>query len=199
MPVSKGATLDPERTRAAILESATALLYRRGLDGVGVAELCTAVGASKETLYRHFGSKDGLIEAVLTARSDRVMRWLADAAAAAGDDPAAQLAAVFDALGTWYAEPEFRGCAIVNAAAQRHTDPPRAIAARHLERYLELLADIATQAGAAEPDGLAQQLLMLVEGATVVADQHNSDGRVAAHARQAALTLLAAATSRSPR
>jgi len=199
MPVSKGATLDPERTRAAILESATALLYRRGLDGVGVAELCTAVGASKETLYRHFGSKDGLIEAVLTARSDRVMRWLADAAAAAGDDPAAQLAAVFDALGTWYAEPEFRGCAIVNAAAQRHTDPSRAIAARHLDRYRDLLADIATRAGAAEPAGLAQQLLMLVEGATVVADQHNADRHVAAHARQAALTLLAAATSRSPR
>lgn len=199
MPVSKGATLDPDRTRAVILESATALLYRRGLDGVGVAELCTAVGASKETLYRHFGSKDGLIDAVLTARSDRVMRWLADAAAAAGDDPAAQLAAVFDALGTWYAEPEFRGCAIVNAAAQRQADPPRAIAARHLGRYLELLEDIATRAGAAEPAVLAQQLLMLVEGATVVADQHRSDGRAAIHARQAALTLLAAATSRSPR
>jgi AcrR family transcriptional regulator len=199
MPVAKGASLDPERTRAVIVRSATDLLYRRGLDGIGVGELCTAVGASKETLYRHFGSKDGLIDAVLSARSDRVMRWLADTAAAAGDDPAAQLAAIFDALGGWYAEPDFRGCAIVNAAAQHLADPPRAIAARHLERYLELLEDIAVRAGAAEPAGLAQQLLMLVEGATVVADQHNSGERVATHARQAALTLLAAATSRSPR
>ncbi|MFC7583837.1 TetR/AcrR family transcriptional regulator [Nonomuraea antimicrobica] len=84
MPVPKGATLDPAQTRATILDTATRLLYERGLDGIGVAELCAAVGASKETLYRHFGSKDGLVLAVLEARSDRVVRWLRDAADAAG-------------------------------------------------------------------------------------------------------------------
>jgi AcrR family transcriptional regulator len=40
-------------------------------------------GVPKETLYRHFGWKDGLIEAVLDARSDRVVRWLQDAAGGA--------------------------------------------------------------------------------------------------------------------
>src|SRR3954467_4026140 len=98
MPVPKGSTIDPARTRAAILEAATPVLYERGLDGIGVAELCARTGVSKETLYRHFGTKDGLVEAVLGARSDRVVRWLADAAAAAGDDPSDQLSALFDAL-----------------------------------------------------------------------------------------------------
>jgi AcrR family transcriptional regulator len=192
MPVPKGSTIDPARTRAAILDAATEVLYERGLDGVGVAELCTRIGASKETLYRHFGTKDGLVVAMLEARSERVTSWLAEAAAAAGPDPADELAAVFDALQGWYEEPVFRGCAMLNAAAQHHVAEVRAITARHLDRYLELLTGIATRAGAAEPKVLARQLLMLIEGATVVADQHGPTG-VGEHARRAALTLLSVA------
>ncbi len=197
MPVAKGTTLDPARTRAVILKAATDLLYQHGLDGVGVAELCARLGVSKETLYRHFGSKQGLIEAVLQARSDRVTGWLRAAASAAGDQPAEQLAAVFDALGCWYAEPGFRGCAIVNAATQHHAGPARAVAARHLQRHLELLTGIAARAGAADPTTLGRQLLMLVEGATVVADHHGA-ADAARQARHAALTLLRAATGDRP-
>ncbi len=176
-----------------MLTAATALLYERGLDGVGVADLCAATGASRETLYRHFGSKDGLIEAVLTARSDRVIRWLWYAADAASDDPAARLAAIFDALGRWYVEDGFRGCAILNAATQHHEAPVRKVAARHLGRYLELLTDLAARAGVADPDGVALQLLMIVEGATIVADHYDTTGATAATAKRAALTLLASA------
>jgi len=191
MPVAKGSTIDPSRTRAAIVEAATPLLYERGLDGVGVAELCARLGVSKETLYRHFGTKDGLVQAVLEVRSERFHGWMAAAVTAAGDDPAAQLAAVFDALGEWYREPAFRGCGMVNAAAQHHDDPVRAVTGRHLARYLDLLTGIAARAGAADPDALGRQLLMLVEGATVVA-AHHGVVETAAQARTAALALLAA-------
>jgi AcrR family transcriptional regulator len=192
VPVAKGSTVDPERTRATILHAATQVLYERGLDGIGVAELCSRLGVSKETLYRHFGTKDGLVDAVLRARSDRVTNWLAAAAAAAGDDPSDQLAAVFDALQRWYDEPAFRGCAMLNAAAQHHVDAVRTLTARHLDRYLELLTGIAARAGAVDPPVLGRQLLMLVEGATVVAAHHDPAG-AATVARQAALTLLSAA------
>ncbi|GAA3113019.1 TetR/AcrR family transcriptional regulator [Streptosporangium carneum] len=191
MPVAKGTSLDPDRTRETILASATEVLYRRGLDGAGVTELCRAAGASKETLYRHFGSKDGLIGTVLDIRSDQTVRWLTDAVDAAGPDPAAQLTALFDTLGDWYAEPGFRGCAIVNAATQRHDDPARTVVSRHLGRYLELLTGIAERAGAADPARLGRQLLILLEGATVVADHHDPDGTAAQDAKQAALALLA--------
>ncbi|WP_370964285.1 TetR/AcrR family transcriptional regulator [Amycolatopsis sp. cg9] len=193
MPVAKGSTIDPGRTRATILRNATQVLYERGLDGIGVAELCSRLGVSKETLYRHFGTKDGLVQAMLEARSDRVVRWLTDAVDAAGDDPAAQLGALFEALQAWYDVPGFRGCAMLNAAAQHHTSTVRAITARHLGRYRELLAAIADRAGVADPQRLARQLLILVEGATVVADHHDRSG-VGDDARQAALTLLAAAS-----
>ncbi|WP_426503962.1 TetR/AcrR family transcriptional regulator [Dactylosporangium sp. McL0621] len=192
MPVAKGAQLDPAQTRAALLAAATRLFYERGLDGIGVAELCAAVGASKETLYRHFGSKEGLVRAVLEQRSDRVSAWLAEAALAAGDDPFARLDAVFTALGRWYDEPDFRGCAILNAAAQRHEDPARAVAARHLDRRLQLLTGIAIDAGAANPPETGRQLLMLVAGATAVAD-HHSEPAAAESARQAARVLLSSA------
>ncbi|WP_084957926.1 TetR/AcrR family transcriptional regulator [Thermoactinospora rubra] len=193
MPVPKGSTLDPARTRAAIIQAVTPVLYERGLDGVGVAELCAATGVSKETLYRHFGSKEGLIEAVLRERSERVTRWLRAAAEAAGPDPADQLAAVFDALASWHAEPGFRGCAIVNAATQHHGDPEMGVAASHLDRRLALLTEIAIRAGAADPETLARQWLILVSGCTTVADQHPGTPHAARLARQAALTLLQAA------
>lgn len=190
MPVPKGSTIDPARTRAAIVEAATPVLYERGLDGVGIAELCARLGVSKETLYRHFGTKDGLVQAVLEARSERVVGWLTGAVAAAGADPADQLAAVFDALGEWYREPAFRGCAMVNAATQHHDEGVRGLTARHMSRHLDLLTGIATRAGAADPDALGCQLLVLVEGATVVAAHHGATD-AAAQARSAALTLLA--------
>ncbi|GIH56193.1 TetR family transcriptional regulator [Microbispora rosea subsp. aerata] len=195
MPVPKGSTLDPDRTRAAILRCAEGILYERGLDGVGIAELCAEAGISKETLYRHFGSKDGLIRTILEARSDRVTRWLTRAAAEAGDDPAAQLAAVFDALRDWFGEPGFRGCAIVNAATQHHRAPASAIAAAHLGRYLDLFTGIATRAGAEDPAALGRRLLLLLEGATVVAD-HLGRPDAADDARDAALALLRSAARR---
>jgi AcrR family transcriptional regulator len=197
MPIPKGGTIDPSRTRAAIVETAIPVLYERGLDGIGVAELCARLGISKETLYRHFGTKDGLVQAVLEERTDRIHRWIAAAVADAGDKPADQLAALFDALGLWFGAPTFRGCGMVNAAAQHNVDPVRALTARHLTRYLDLLTGIATRAGAADPDLLARQLLMVLEGATVVAAHHGA-ADTAAQARAAALTLVEASCSRSP-
>jgi AcrR family transcriptional regulator len=195
MPVAKGATLDPAQTRAGIVRAATRLLYQRGLDGIGVAELCSTIGVSKETLYRHFGSKDGLVRAVLEARSDSIMAWVRDAvAAAAGDDPADQLAAVFDALAQWHDEPAFRGCAILNAATQQHDGPARAVARLHLDRQLDLLTGITRHAGASDAGNLAKQILALRVGATVLAD-HHSDTDAARLAKQAALALLQRVTT----
>jgi hypothetical protein len=101
---------------------------------------------------------------------------------------------VFAALGGWYAEPSFRGCAILNAAAQRHEEPARAVAARHLDRRLALLTSIAADAGARDPAGTGRGLLMLVAGATALAD-HHADPAAAETARHAARALLRAAVS----
>ncbi|GGR99055.1 TetR family transcriptional regulator [Micromonospora fulviviridis] len=198
MPVPKGTPLDPAHTRTAILRTATRLLYQRGLDGIGVAELCATMGVSKETLYRHFGSKEELARAVLQARSDRILRWVHDAVAAAGDDPFDQLAAVFDALQRWHGEPTFRGCAILNAATQHHDGPARAVARQHLDRQLDVLIDIARRAAVTDPVSTAKQMLALRTGATILAD-HHGDADAARVAKEAALALLRTARSHTPR
>jgi AcrR family transcriptional regulator len=189
MPVAKGDTIDVERTRGKLLRAGAELFYAAGTT-VGINDIAARAGVSKLTIYRHFGSKDGLLGEVLAQRSDRVHAWLRDVVELP-DDPLERILAVFDAFGGWYAEQGFRGCAMVNAATQAPVDagPARAAARIHLERYRELLAALAADAALAEPERLARQLLILLEGATVVAA---IDGTPAAagDARQAAAALL---------
>lgn len=52
-------------TRSVILEQALGLWAARGYDAVGVQELCEAGGVTKPTLYYYFGSKRGVLEALL--------------------------------------------------------------------------------------------------------------------------------------
>jgi AcrR family transcriptional regulator len=155
---------------------------------VGVDDIAQRASVSKLTIYRHFGNKDGLLEAVLHQRSDRVIAWLR-AATDAPTDPADRVLAVFDALRSWYSERRFRGCAIVNAATQ--STAARAIAPDHLERLRDLLTALAADAGAADPELAGRQLLILLEGATVVAAL-TGDADAATDARALARAILSA-------
>jgi AcrR family transcriptional regulator len=187
MPVSKGEPIDPERTRAKVVQAATELFYRDGTHA-GINELTERAGISKLTLYRHFGSKEGLLEAVLRQRSDRVVAWL-KAAAETPEDPVERVLAVFDALRGWYAEQGFRGCAIVNAATESPTNATREVARAHLGRHRDLLTALARDAGAPDPERVGRQLLIALEGATVVAAL-GGDPEAGADARALAESLL---------
>jgi AcrR family transcriptional regulator len=48
-----------------ILEVALKLFAERGYEAVGVAELCEASGLTKPTLYHYYGSKRGLLDAII--------------------------------------------------------------------------------------------------------------------------------------
>ncbi|MEK6720997.1 MAG: helix-turn-helix domain-containing protein [Chloroflexota bacterium] len=52
-------------TRTAILRSARTLLEQHGYHGVGLAEVARAAGLSRQTVYLHFGSKRGLLLALV--------------------------------------------------------------------------------------------------------------------------------------
>lgn len=56
---------DPERTRAAILEAATAEFTSKGLNGARVDHIARRSGANKRMIYYYFGDKEGLYLAVL--------------------------------------------------------------------------------------------------------------------------------------
>jgi AcrR family transcriptional regulator len=193
MPVKAGSTLDPEATRARVLTVAERLFYERGVHAVGINEIAARAEASKLTIYRYFQSKEGLVEAILRERSDRIYRWLV-ASSESAPRGRGQVLALFDALTRWYAERGFRGCAVVNAATDSRGDDTGVgdLARGHLARYRSLLESYLRDAGLDRPERLARQLLLLIEGATVVTA---IDGEVTAghDAHAAAETLLDAA------
>jgi AcrR family transcriptional regulator len=190
MPVAKGEPLDPAATRRRILDTASRVFYEKGTLAVGVNELAAEAGVSKVTLYRHFDSKEALVAAYLRVRSERVSAWLREVSQ--GLDPKARVLALFDALEQWFADPAFNGCALVNGAieARGAQTEARAIAAAHLDRYIDLLQELT-----GDGEHLARQLLILVEGARTVAFVKN-DPTAARDAKAAAAVLLEQAARR---
>lgn len=58
--------------RAAMLEAGIAELAEHGLAGASMEAIATGAGVSKRTLYKHFPSKDAVLEAVLALLIERV-------------------------------------------------------------------------------------------------------------------------------
>jgi TetR/AcrR family transcriptional repressor of mexJK operon len=72
----RGRPRDPERDRR-ILDAARRHFYAHGLARSSVDAIAADAGVSKMTIYSHFASKEGLFEAVVRDRTDRVVAGLA--------------------------------------------------------------------------------------------------------------------------
>jgi TetR/AcrR family transcriptional repressor of mexJK operon len=68
----RGRPRDPERYQR-ILEAARSHFYAHGLERASVEAIAAEAGVSKMTVYSHFASKEGLFEAVVRERTERVM------------------------------------------------------------------------------------------------------------------------------
>jgi AcrR family transcriptional regulator len=181
-------TLDNDVSQR-LLDAAERLFYERGVQAVGVDAVVSEAGVATKTLYAHFGSKDGLIEAYLLRRDRRWLTWLRDAVDAAPPGPA-RVFAVFDALGQWFAQPDYNGCAFINIAGELAASPTaRSIARDHKAALRALLADVAAGSGVTDHTTLADRLMLLVEGAIITAHVEH-DSAAAARARSAAAALL---------
>lgn len=181
----------PPNKRAELVEKSLALFYRNGFHATGMDLVARETGVSKTSIYKHFRTKDELILAVLRLRDENFRNWLWRRAAERAEQPAAQLLAIFDALGEWFAQPGFQGCMFIKAAAEfQQEDHPVNVQAMEHKRLLEAhMADLARQAGLTDPAGLARQLLILKEGAIVLAAMSH-DPAPAAQARRVAAQLL---------
>ena len=192
MPVKAGERLDPEATKARILKAAADVFGRRGIHAAGINEVVEAAGASKLTIYKNFGSKEGLVEAVLTDRTQRVRAWHNEAVAQAGGTARERILAVFDLVASWYAEAGFRGCAMMNAATEDRGQEgaPRRLAQDHLAFYRSLFERLLSEAR--DPKTSARQLVVVLEGATLISAVDQDPG-LGAEARVIVETLLDAA------
>jgi AcrR family transcriptional regulator len=169
-----------------ILQTADRLFYGQGIRAVGVDTIADEVGISKRTLYNYFPSKDDLIVAYLSRRlrpretSER--------------PPAEQILGDFARLERSFADLGFRGCPFVNAVAELK-EPGHAankLAFAFKEQRRVWFRDLLIRLGVADPEGLAMQLVLLVDGA-IAAALVRGDPTVARAAREAARVLLEAA------
>ncbi len=186
-------TLDRSSARDRLLAAADELFYEEGIHTVGIDRVIERAGVAKATLYNVFGSKDELIRAYLTARhvarQERIRNGLARY-----ETPRERLLGVFDVLGEVFARPGFRGCAFLNASAEATAGSAVAEVSGQSRAWVRsLFTELSQAAGAVDPDRLAQQFVLLYDGATVAA-RMDHDPTAAAAARAVATVLLDAAT-----
>lgn len=169
-----------------ILETADRLFYLRGIRAIGVDTIAAEIGISKRTLYNHFPSKDALISAYLERRFVQPR--------ASDKPPAEQILATFDTLERRFSAKDFRGCPFVNAVAEVGPEnrSVRKIAVAFKESRRLWFRDLLVQVGVADPDSLATQLVLLVDG-SIAQDLIRDDPAMARAAKEAARVLLSGA------
>lgn len=173
-----------------ILQAASALFYSQGIKSTGVDAIVKAAGTTKMSLYKYFPSKDDLVLAHLD-RSREAMRLRLLQGISNFTSPKDKLLAIFDVFMELQADPSFRGCPFINAAAEfaEEGGPVQQAAAAYSASFRKLLADLAEQAGVLQAEELAGHLSMLIAGAMVKEQMQKGSGGMQG-ARKAAEILI---------
>jgi AcrR family transcriptional regulator len=160
---------------------------------VGIDRVIEHAGVAKATLYSAFGSKEELVRAYLRARHDATRERMSRELAARYPTARERLVGVFEVQGLSFADPGFRGCAFVGAKAEARPGGAVDQVADEYRTWLHtLFADLARQAGAPEPKVLAQQLVLLYDGAGISAWM-DRDPSAESAARAVAAAIVSAA------
>jgi AcrR family transcriptional regulator len=177
--------------RERILETAYELFTRYGLAAVGVDRIVAEAGVAKTTLYRRFGSKDGLAVAVLLRHEQLWTRkWLEPEATRLASAPGGGPAAIFDALDEWFGQADYEGCLFINSLLETRdpSSPVREAAIAAIEQVYEVVQRLLEEAGIPDSDARAQQIQLIMRGCIVAAVEGRLDA--AKHGRIAAQRLL---------
>lgn len=180
--------------RDQLLETATELFYRNGCHTTGIDKVLAEAGVAKMTLYKHFKSKDNLVLAVCERFHEKVRDEFEEAVNEEGLSARQRLEAIFDFMEDWSRREEFWGCPSINLAVQypEHDHPIHQAAREHKEFRVQYVQHLAEEARLANPEELARELTLLIEGVTVMV-QVTGDQSLVHSARKAAQTLIAQA------
>jgi AcrR family transcriptional regulator len=177
-----------QQNRDEVLGVATRLFYERGIRAVGMDTIVKEAGVGNATVYRQFPNKDALATAFVQGCADawfERMRQQTDPI----DDPREKIAAVFEALAEDAAQPSYRGCPMLNTSTEYPggEHPAHRVAVTHKEQVRDWFRSLADEAGVDDPDRLADELLIILNGAyatTAVLDPRTYGPRAAALARR---------------
>jgi len=156
--------------RSRLLETASGLFYREGVNNVGVDRIVSEANVTRATFYRHFPSKGQLVLAYLQAAHDTIVDRMS--AALAIEDPRERLRAIGDDIVDQIRSPGFRGCAFINVASEFEDphDPVRQAVAAHRKWFAKVVRATFVDAGNPNATNPARHFVMLRDGAMVDAD-----------------------------
>jgi AcrR family transcriptional regulator len=166
----------PPRER--LLAVAGDLFYRHGIRAVGVEAIAEAAGTNKMTLYRHFASKDELVAEYLRQSAKGADACWSEFEKTHPGDPLAQLRAWLREMAAHVANVDERGCPLANAAVElpEKGHPARRVIEEAKAAQRSRLVRLCAAGGLSEPEMLADELHLLLEGARVTAQSVGSDG-----------------------
>ena len=197
MSATKQASVPRATARERLLAAADELFYENSINTVGIDRIIEHAGVAKASLYDCFGSKDELVRSYLEARhtarqariNERMSRY---------DTPQKKILSIFEILDELASQPGYKGCAFMRARADDGaSDKVKAASDRSRAFTLEQFTSLAREAGAANPEQLGQQLLLLYDGASV-AGHLDRNRNAASLARELAAQLLSSACRKAP-
>jgi AcrR family transcriptional regulator len=177
-----------------LIDAASRRFYRDGFRSVGIDQVLADVGISKTAFYKHFECKEDLMLAALQDH-DRSMRetFRALVCERGGPTPLGQLHALLDVVEQIVESDDYQGCIFVNVAMEfplQH-EPAHVAAAASKQAIEDIVHEIAVEAKAADPRGLARELCLIMEGAYVTRHVTGNKQTVAIARRVAGLAIKA--------
>lgn len=174
-----------------ILESALTLFSQHGFHATGIDTILAHSKVAKTTLYRHFRSKEELIIAVLRKRDGEFRNWLMRAIDRSNSTPEDKLTLIFDMHKQWAQEPDFNGCNFIKASSEYPSLESliHRVSIEHKKAMTQYLEKILNDGGRQNVSSLSEQLMLLIDGATVTAQMHR-DPNIFDEAKVAAQKLF---------
>jgi AcrR family transcriptional regulator len=180
-----------ETAKERILQVAADLFYQEGIRAVGIDRIIAESGVAKASIYRNFATKDDIVVAFLEERYQRNLNRIEEARSQHADNPIEQFRYLFLNMATRLKQHDFRGCPFMNTTVEfpdpEHLNHKTAIAFR--QNLWNHVTQMASEAGAKNPEGLSAQLELLYSGAIMNAyiqkSAYNAD-----HFYNAAILLI---------
>ena len=195
----------PPSKREELVDAAMKVFYRNGFHNSGLDLIQRESGISRMTLYNHFKSKDELIVAALRRRDEIFRNQLMKFVDSQSQDPINRILAIFDYHENWFDQDDFQGCMFINASAEfcEPDCPARRVAAEHKLDILRYIEGLCAHAKLNDPEELAQQINLIIEGSIVnaqvvgrVSNNAHTPGQAAQRGRSMAQKLIEAAQSK---
>ncbi len=158
-----------ESVRQSVMEAAIRLFSRQGIAGTSIDQIVGEAKVARMTLYHHFPSKDQLVIAALVYEGARWRRFFFAELSAQTGTPRKKLLSVFVIFERWFEQEDYAGCAFMNALLAQYSRDEKVldVTGEHKRPFLDQLEALARAAGAKNPEELAYQLDLLLNGAIV--------------------------------